>query len=170
MAIDTRDERASAVTAALPFFAFGPLPDGSISSPADRQFRGWSYVGILAQSNPTFVNALIYPELDEIHLGFSEPVEIGAGGNGGFALTASGGAVTMTYVSGDGTRRLIYSLSRTVGRDETITLAYTQPGDGVEDADGNDVASFTDAPISFAGGTFGPAGMVLVFGGMGVRG
>jgi uncharacterized repeat protein (TIGR02059 family) len=92
---------------------------------------------------PTIQSATVPTAGNSITLTFSEPVNFGAGGNGGFALTASGGASAMTYASGAGTTSLVYNLGRTIGYAETITLAYTQPGNGVEDAAGNDLASFS---------------------------
>lgn len=85
----------------------------------------------------------------------SEVVSIGAGGNGGLTLSASGGAVTATYSSGAGTATLTWTLSRTVNSGETVTASYTQPGDGIEDASGNDLASFSGQSVtnnSTAGG------------------
>ena len=60
----------------------------------------------------------------------------------------SGGAATLTYVSGAGTRFLVYSWSRTIGDDETGQIDYTQPGDGLEDELlFNDVASIVDFDV-----------------------
>ena len=81
---------------------------------------------------------------------FSESVTFGGGGNGGWAVTMSGaGAVGLTYASGSGTSTLIYTGSPTVGAGETVSagLDYTQPGDGVEDLSGNDLASIDDAVV-----------------------
>ena len=66
----------------------------------------------------------------------------------GFALTLSGGAATATYSSGSGTAYLVYSLSRTVASGETGTYDYTQPGNGIEDSSGNDLASITGGAIT----------------------
>lgn len=77
----------------------------------------------------------------------SESVSIGAGGNGGFATSMSGGAVTLTYVSGSGSASLVYSGNRTVQLGESGTLAYTQPGSGVEDSAGNDLANFSGKTV-----------------------
>lgn len=83
-----------------------------------------------------------------IRIGFSTAATIGAGGNGGFAVTLSGGACTLTYASGSGTPTLVYTTSRTVAPGETGTLAYTQPTNGVEDSQGNDLASFSGVSIN----------------------
>lgn len=73
----------------------------------------------------------------------SETVSVGAGGNGGFATTMSGGSVTLTYSSGSGSSSLVYTGSRTVYSGETGTLAYTQPTGGIEDTAGNDLVTFS---------------------------
>lgn len=93
---------------------------------------------------PLFSSSAIATNGTDITITFDGSVTIGAGGNGGFAIAScSGGAVTPTYSSGDGSATLTYSLSRTIDKDETgCTVAYTQPGNGVEDAAGNDVATF----------------------------
>ena len=97
---------------------------------------------------PTLSSATIASSGDTISFVFDESVTFGAGGNGGFAVTMSGGAATLTYSSGDGTDTLTYSISRTVAYNETGTLAYTQPGDGVEDSSGNDLVTFSGTSIT----------------------
>jgi hypothetical protein len=94
---------------------------------------------------PTLSSATIPAAGNVLNLVFSEIVTFGAGGNGGWTFTMSGGAVTATYSSGSGSSALVYSLSRTVGIGETKTagLAYAQPGNGVEDASGNDLATIS---------------------------
>ena len=99
---------------------------------------------------PTLLEAYINGSKDTLILRFSEEVEFGAGGNGGFALTASGGAVTATYQSGEDDLILRYSLNRVVAFTETVTLAYTQPGNGVQDFyGGNDLANFSGTAVGF---------------------
>ena len=148
MAIDTRDKRGSALHVALPFVTSAPLPDGDITSLADRQDIAGGYRGVLADGLPLLVDASVITNGTEIRLTFTEVVNFGAGGNGGFALTASGGASTMTYDSGAGTRYLVYTLSRAIDSDETVTVDYTQPGDGVIDVDTNELASFSGEAVN----------------------
>lgn len=102
---------------------------------------------------PVLALARILGDGIDLRLSFSKKVRFGVGGNGGFALTASGGAVTATYQSGAGSSQLLYSLSRAVLSTETVTLAYTQPTDGVEDVVGNDLESFTGFAVTFPIGT-----------------
>lgn len=67
---------------------------------------------------------------------------VGAGGNAGFTITPSGGAATLTYASGSGTFSLVYTISRAIGASETATVGYVNPGDGIEDSLGADLADF----------------------------
>jgi hypothetical protein len=63
-------------------------------------------------------------------------------------LTMSGGALTLTYSSGSGSTSLVYSASRTIYANETGTASYTQPGNGIEDANGNDLSTFSGASVT----------------------
>lgn len=99
---------------------------------------------------PTVQSALLNAAGTELTIYCSENVSIGAGGNGGFAITMSGGAATLTYDSISG-RSITYTTSRTIATSETGTLAYTQPGNGVEDASGNDMESFSGKVVAFVG-------------------
>jgi hypothetical protein len=84
-----------------------------------------------------------------LNLVCSEPVTFGAGGNTGLAVTSSTqGANTLTYASGSGTSTLVYSLTKTIYKDETFSVeSYTQPGNGIEDASGNDMLTDSDLEI-----------------------
>ena len=113
---------------------------------SEDAFRFDTVVDVVA---PTLVKATIASDGDSISLLFDEAVTVGSGGDEGFVLTASGGDVVMTYSTGDGSGKLTYTLDRTVGPDETFSLAYTQPGDGIEDMAGNDLATFSDASVVF---------------------
>ena len=97
---------------------------------------------------PTLSSATINSAGNQITFAFSEPVYFGAGGNSGFAVTMSGGAATLTYSSGEGGSSLIYSISRTIAGGETGTCAYTQPTNGVEDASGNDLVTFSGTSVT----------------------
>lgn len=43
---------------------------------------------------------------------------------------------------------LVYTISRPIGNSETLTLDYTQPGDGIEDGEGNDLLTFSGRPVT----------------------
>ena len=100
---------------------------------------------------PTLSEAIINGTV--LTLAYDEAVTFGAGGNGGNALTCSGGAVTPTYSSGDGSLQLSYTLSRTVAASETCTLDYTQPTNGIEDISGNDLSSIVSESVTVRGET-----------------
>lgn len=100
---------------------------------------------------PTLVSAVIVGGT-VLKLTFDEAVTFGAGGNAGWTATLSGGAVTLTYSSGDGTSALLYSISRSVADSETGTVSYTQPGDGVEDIAGNDLATIASQAVTISKG------------------
>lgn len=100
-------------------------------------------------TTPTVTARSINAAGTQLTIATSQAVSVGAGGNGGLALTSSGAAVTATYASGAGTTALVYTLSRTVLSSETLTLAYTQPGNGLEATSGGaDVASFSGAAVT----------------------
>jgi hypothetical protein len=98
---------------------------------------------------PTLSSATIDTAGTTLTLVFSEAVTAGAGGAAGFVLTPTGAGVTLTYVSGNGTTGRVFTISRAILQtsEETATLAYTQPGDGMEDAAGNDLATFSGTAV-----------------------
>lgn len=99
-------------------------------------------------SPATINSAVVVASGDQVWFLSDEALSIGAGGNTGFTVSMSGGACTLTYVSGAGTGVLIYSTSRTIKGAETGTAAYTQPGNGIEDAWGADVVTFSGLAVS----------------------
>lgn len=96
---------------------------------------------------PTLSSAVIGTNGTTVTLNFSEAVTTGAGGTSGFTLSASGGAVTLSHSSTSGTS-IVYTASRTIAASETVTISYTQPGNGVEDISGNDLATFTGTSVT----------------------
>ncbi|RMH20638.1 MAG: hypothetical protein D6698_03875, partial [Gammaproteobacteria bacterium] len=50
-----------------------------------------------------------------------------------------------------GTDTILFTLSRAVASSETVTLDYTQPGDGWQDLSGNDLNNIAGFGVSFAG-------------------
>lgn len=97
---------------------------------------------------PTLSSATIPSGGTSISLAFSETVSVGAGGNGGWTISMTGGAATLTYSSGSGTSTLVYSINRTINVGETGTVAYTQPGNGIEDTAGNDLATIATSGVT----------------------
>ena len=71
---------------------------------------------------PQLVSATISASGNQLILVFDEEVT----GDATVVLSASGGAVTITNVSGSGTDTLTYTLSRTVESYESVYLTYTR--------------------------------------------
>jgi hypothetical protein len=67
-------------------------------------------------------------------------------GQTGHTLGATGGAVTLTPSSGDGTNTHVWSLSRIIGKTETVTRSYS-PGDA-EDSSGNALAIYNEQSVT----------------------
>jgi hypothetical protein len=126
---------------------------------------GWSWTGAASGVNvvvpiasdggspadataPTLTARVIDAAGTSLTLTADEAITAGVGGNGGMALSASGGAASLTYASGGGTTSVVYTIGRAIQSGETVTLAYTQPGNGWEDAAGNDLASFSGAAVT----------------------
>jgi hypothetical protein len=97
---------------------------------------------------PTLSTKTIASNGTTLTLGFDEAVSIGTGGNGGWTISPSGGAATLNYSSGSGTLSLIYTISRPVQYNETVTISYTQPTNGVEDTSGNDLVNLSNSSVT----------------------
>lgn len=107
---------------------------------------------------PTLSSSTIPSGGTTISLAFDETVSVGAGGNGGWTISMTGGAATLTYSSGSGTSTLVYSINRMINSGETGTVAYTQPGNGTEDSDGNDLATIGTSAVTNNSSQSGGAG------------
>lgn len=117
-------------------------------------FSFWATVS--AGGTPTLASATVDVTGAILTLNFSSAVQNGSGGSGGVTISASGGACTATYSSGSGSSSLVYGLSRTINAGETVTVSYTQPGNGIEATGGTDVATFSGSSVtnnSTAGGS-----------------
>jgi len=113
---------------------------------------------------PAFSSASVATDGTTLTVVFGEATVVGSGGSGGMTISVDGGgAQTATYSSGSGTTSLVYTVP-TVYSGETVTVSYTNPGDGLEDAAGNDVATIsaesvtnsstqTEAPAASGAGT-----------------
>jgi hypothetical protein len=112
---------------------------------------------------PTLSSAVLQASGTDIVIGWPESVSYGAGGTGGYALTLSGGAATVTGVTGGGTNSHTLTVNRTVTNTETGTLAYTQPGNGAEDSAFQDVVTFSGFTIDTSGGPAGGGGTTWIY-------
>jgi len=100
-------------------------------------------------SPPTLTSSTVAAAGTTVSLLFSESVSVGAGGNGGWTLTTIYPAVTLAYASGSGSTTLVYTPSRTITECESMTINYTQPGNGIEaTTGGTDVATLTGATVT----------------------
>lgn len=107
-----------------------------------------AFSGMQTASPPSLVSATIGSNGTTFSLVFDEIVAFGAGGNTGWTIAPSGGAATLVYASGAGTTTLVYTISRTIALTETATVSYVQPGDGVENVGGTDLASIVARAVT----------------------
>lgn len=115
----------------------------------------WTRTSLTAWSNltpsgtPTFSSFTIGSSGTSMTVVLSESTTVGAGGNGGMAVTCStAGSVTATYSSGSPGTSYVYTLGTTVNAGETCTATYTQPGNGLEaTSGGNDVVTVNNTGI-----------------------
>jgi hypothetical protein len=121
---------------------------------ACRATDTWTRIAWATWSNPTPVaptmsSATVGSTGIAATLAFSEDLDVGAGGSGGWVMDCdTTGEVSMTYDSGDGTSSFVYDLGETVLDDETCTVDYTQPGDGLENSANTDLASISGAAVT----------------------
>ena len=99
---------------------------------------------------PSTVSATVSSSGTSVAIVFSEAVQFGAGGSGGFVLNiGGGGTVTLSSPSIIGSTVTYSTLSRVISSLETATLAYVQPGNGAEASDDNvDVSSFSGLSVT----------------------
>lgn len=95
---------------------------------------------------PAFSSATIASNGTSLTATFDEAV-VAANANG-FTLTPSGGTATLTLSSGSGTSSLVFTANRTIYEGETATIAYSSTTGDVEDAAGNDLATFSATSVT----------------------
>ena len=96
--------------------------------------------GTVTGTIPSLTGATIGSNGTSLTLGFSVPVVYGTGGSGGWTISASGGAATLTPTANPTT----FTVSRPIATGETGTISYVQPGNGVEAVTGGgDLATLT---------------------------
>lgn len=102
---------------------------------------------------PTYTSSAISADGLTLVDTFSKNVVIGPGGSGGRTITLSGGTATLSSPVAS-TNTITWSFSRTVNTGETCSAnAYTQPGDGIQDSAGNDLATFTGRQADVTNGS-----------------
>ncbi len=120
--------------------------DGNLM-PSSGAWPIGAYGATNSDVGPSATSGTVNSSGTTLTIGFSEVIYIGSGGSAGFTISSSGGAATLTYVSGSGSSSLIYAISRIIYLGETATASYTQPGNGFEDLDGNDIATFSNLSV-----------------------
>lgn len=108
----------------------------------------WAEAGGGDVTAPTILSVAVDTNGTDVAITLSENCTIGAGGSTGFTLVATGGNSALTYSIGDGTDVLIYTSARTISSTETLSLTYVNSGDGIEDAAGNDLESFSGQAVT----------------------
>lgn len=144
MSIDTLEKRYASLTFGVAGRSGTRNPTGSSSAVRRSYALGLYGIDNSDVMPPELMSATIASAGTEIVLVFNEPVT----GQTAFTLSASGGAVTMTGSSGDGSAVHVFSLSRTVAQSETVTLSYDSVSGTSVDASANELASFSGFPVS----------------------
>jgi hypothetical protein len=123
---------------------YTPGTVGDVAGNALQAFSGTSITNFstVDTTPPTVTAATLNASGDILTLTFSEPVT----GSSGYDITASSGAVNMTFASGVGSGTQYFDLDRVIVGSETATLGYT-PGD-VVDGEGNAMVAFSGLSIS----------------------
>jgi hypothetical protein len=106
----------------------------SLSAQQDKNILEFSLLNNVGPdvdtTSPTVSSATINSLGTQYTIVYSEAVT----GQTGHTLSATGGAVTLTPLSGNGTDTHIWTLSRTISSGETVTRSYT-PGNAVDGSD-----------------------------------
>lgn len=97
---------------------------------------------------PTVSSATLAANGLSLTVVLSEACTIGAGGSAGLTLVATGGNAALTYASGDTADTFVFTSARALSSTETATITYVNPGNGLEDAAGNDLASFSGLSVT----------------------
>lgn len=101
---------------------------------------GYSLTGAVA---PVLISATVLANGTSLSLVFDQAVT--ATINTGVTVTPSSGTATTAYASGSESNTLVYTISRTITAGASLTVSYTQPGNGLEATDdGTDVLGFTN--------------------------
>lgn len=95
---------------------------------------------------PQYVSSTVLSNGTNVTYVFDEAVELDNAD--GFTFTPSGGATTLTYVSGSGTTTISFTASRPIEVGETVTTEYSSTTGDVEDLYGNELATFGSTAVT----------------------
>jgi hypothetical protein len=110
-------------------------------------FSGISVTNSSTQTPPTLSTKTIALNGTTLTLVFNEIVTTTAlSGAGGWTITPSGGAATLSYFAGSGTTSLVYTISRQILTGETATVSYS--GTYVRDATFLNLATITNSSVT----------------------
>lgn len=99
-------------------------------------------------AGPTVASATVNAAGTSLTIEFTASCTNGAGGAGGMVLYVNGTPVSTTYSSGSGSTTYVYTVP-VVGVGATLSLSYTQPGNGIESTVGGvDVDSFSGLGVA----------------------
>jgi len=142
IALHSTEVAAGESTATLKYF----VPE----SGATGTFQATATVDGTDETAPTISSASVPTAGNNIAVQMSESMQVGAGGSGGWAISLAG--VSVSSASVDGTDDTIVNLtpSRTLTDEDTLTIGYTQPGDGFQDqaATPNDLATLSGQAVT----------------------
>ncbi|OLF82667.1 hypothetical protein AWH63_06590 [Marinobacter sp. C18] len=142
IALHSTEVAAGESTATLKYF----VPE----SGATGTFQATATVDGTDETAPTISSASVPTAGNNIAVQMSESMQVGAGGSGGWTVSLAG--VSVSSASVDGTDDTIINLtpSRTLTDEDTLTIGYTQPGDGFQDlaATPNDLATLSGQAVT----------------------
>ncbi len=118
-----------------------------VTGSAKPGYTSYTYPYPLA-AIPTLSSATINSAGTNLADVFSLSCTTGSGGSGGMKITIASVDYTGTYSSGSGSTTYNFTVAK-VYQGATVTVTYTQPGNGIEaTSDGTDVASFSAQAVT----------------------
>lgn len=112
------------------------------------------------ETAPTNTEAGNSISADGLTLTLNHTESITKTGDGTIVVTCDGEAAAQSYTSGSGTANLVYTFGAAVTQGQVCTASYTQGGNDLEDAAGNDLATYSGhtivngSTVSSGGDTF----------------
>lgn len=102
------------------------------------------------ETAPTISSAAVPTAGNNIAVQMSESMQVGAGGSGGWTISLGDATVTSAAVDGSDDTIINLTPSRTLTDEDTLTIGYTQPGDGFQDqaATPNDLATLSGQAVT----------------------
>lgn len=114
-----------------------------------RSTTGWEERTIEIDAKRPLLTAAEIVDARTLRTVYDEPMELGPGHtNDSVNLSSPAGRVDLSLLSGSGTTTLLWRTGRTVFDFEAFRLSLDQPGDGLRDVNGNELASFYDVIVT----------------------